>query len=1221
MHNDNNENQIKFKEPVGAVMIIGGGISGMQSALDLANADFKVYLVEDSPAVGGRMAQLDKTFPTNDCSMCIVSPKLVELGRHRNIELLTYSEIISLEGESGNFIATIKQHPRYVDLNKCTGCGQCEIVCPVTHKPYFPAKPAKELKPVKVKSKHQVLLNYKEELLQQASFAWIFSVDQEKCKKCGICFRRCPVAAISWVKGEIAQIDPDACISCGTCYVACPTKFDAIQITNSPKLSRSISAAVLDRSTRLKEQHANDHDVDCLRCGLCQIMCDKVIGASAIQVTTNGLEVKKDICMVCGACVNTCPVGFLKIENMGDREPVPLLSMFNEKLSPKKPIDIKYPQAVPRVPVIDETNCVKLNTGGCGTCQSHCDAKAIQYDQVESIKQFEIGSLILSPGYEVFDAKKRAEFGYGIYPNVLTSLEFERLLSASGPTSGTVKRPSDQKHPKKIAWIQCVGSRDVTCSRDYCSSVCCMYATKEAVIAREHDNSIEATIFYIDLRAFGKGFDDYVERAKNHHGVRFVRSMVSRIYENPQTHDLELRYISEDGKQISEIFDTVVLSVGLQISEKTKALAAKLGVETDKFGFAKTDTWTPLATNIPGIFVSGVFNGPKDIPETVIEASAAATAAAVNLHSARGTLIESETFPLAKEYNGKDPRIGVFICHCGINISSVVDVAAVTEFVQTDPNVVFADHPLYTCSQDSQQRMKELIDQHQLSHIVVAACSPRTHEPVFQETMRQAGLNHYMFDMANIRDQCSWVHQNSPVEATEKAKRLVLMAIANVKQAEALKDHQFDVDSHLLIIGGGVAGIMASLQAAKQGFGVFLVEKNNRLGGHLNQLKHSVDGGRVKPFLNNLIRQVREQSDIHVFLNSEIISHTGFIGNFETEIMTPAGVSRVVKHGATVVATGGFESRPDIFGLNEYENVVAQTDLETLIEDTPTKLYDILHIVMIQCAGSRDMNYLEYCSRVCCNQAVKNALKIKKEFPAIRIDILYRDMRTYGHGELNYREARKAGVNFIRYDNQTNPIEFTYSTKEMKVKIVDPSIRRKVTLAPDLLVLSTGIEAADTDELASMLRVTRNANGFFLEAHAKLRPVDFASEGLFLAGTAHGPKNISETISQASAAVARAATVLSKSKLSISGVVSKVDAEHCAVCLTCVRACPYDVPFINAEHTAEINPALCQGCGICVAECPAKAISLGRYRDENIFAKLEAYEVASMPMKGLVHNE
>jgi heterodisulfide reductase subunit A len=654
----------------------------------------------------------------------------------------------------------------------------------------------------------------------------------------------------------------------------------------------------------------------------------------------------------------------------------------------------------------------------------------------------------------------------------------------------------------------------------------------------------------------------------------------------------------------------VVLSVGIQVPEKTKQLAGKLAIDLDRYGFAITDSYQPLATSRPGIFVSGAVNGPKDIPETVCEASAAAEAASANLAGARGSLITAEAVPSQRSVDpDEELRIGVFICHCGTNIASVVDVEAVTEYARTLPGVVYADHPLYTCSQDSVERIRDIIEENRLNRLVVSACSPSTHEPLFMSTLEQSGLNKYYFDMANIRDQCSWVHPDDPQLATEKSKRLTRMAVANATAGQPLDELEFEVDSRLLIVGGGVAGMTAAVEAARQGFGVYLVEREANLGGQLLNLQRDGQGRRFSDFLDGLKKQIAADDKIRVFTSSEVVEQSGFVGSFESEIVQPSGATRVLKHGAIIIATGAEENRPELYGLDALDTVMTQADFERALEQSNEEEWAHLRVVMLQCAGSRDEDHLPYCSRICCNQAVNNGLRLKEQYPEARIDILYRDMRCYGMGELDYQRARRAGINFIRFDPKVNPPEIRAEETGIEVTVTDPSVRLPVHFRPDVLVLSTGMKPRDTEELASMLRVPRNDAGFFIEAHAKLRPVDLPSEGLFMAGTAHGPKSCSEAITQAQAAVARVVTLLSKTKLKMSGIISTVDPTNCAVCLTCVRACPYGIPFINDQHSAEINPALCQGCGICVAECPAKTISLGRYNDRNIRAKIESYSV------------
>lgn len=1201
-------NKVAVAEITGAVMVVGGGIGGMQSALDLAEAGFRVYLVERAPAIGGRMAQLDKTFPTNDCSMCIVSPKLVEVGRHRNIELLTHSEVLRLEGSAGNFTAEIVHHPRYVDLEKCTGCGLCELACPVTSISWFAESQPDGERRKRPKAKDKVVIDGVDRNAAGKIASWTFRVDAEKCSRCGACHRACLHGAIDWGKKEVAVIKQALCTGCGACLAACPEQFQAISVDNAPELDKSLGAALYARSQEIVKQRGGRKGDGCIRCGLCVLMCRKVMDIGALAMVPDGIEVGRDICQVCGACASVCPVDFFDVSALTDKPVRPLLNGFNEGLSLRKPINIFYPQAVPRVPVIDPVSCVRLNTGACGTCQTVCGVGAIDYNQVETRREIAVGSVVFSPGIEVFDAGIRGEFGYGVYRNVVTSIEFERLLSASGPTSGVVMRPGDGRHPRKIAWIQCVGSRDHSCGRDYCSSVCCMYAAKEAFIAREHDSAIEPTIFYIDQRSFGKQFDRYITRVKENR-VRLVRAMVSRVFEDPVTGDLELRYVDEDGNRVAEVFEMVVLSVGIQVSEQNRILAGRLGIELDQFGFARTDGFAPLVSSRPGVFVSGAFNGPKDIPETVAEASGAAQAAGATIAAARNTQLVKRPLPPEKIAGPEQElRIGVFVCHCGSNIASVVDVAAVTDYARTLAHVVFADHPLYTCSQDSVERIRELIGQHNLNRVVVSACSPRTHEPLFMSTLRQAGINKYFFDMANIRDQCSWVHPLEPEKATEKAKRLMRMAVANVSQAEPLSELEFSVEPGLLVLGGGVAGMTAAVEAARQGFAVYLVEQQQELGGQVRMLQRSMAGRKFAPFLETLRQQVTGDERIKVFTKAALIDQNGFVGSFVSEIMTGSGGTRTIKHGATLVATGAREYRPALYGLGEREDVLTQTDLESVLEGDQQRSKALTAVVMLQCAGSRCSEHLDYCSRNCCNQAVKNCLRLKALNPSVRIDVLYRDMRCYGLFEIDYRSARMAGVNFIRFDPDRQAPQIEGGPGNLIVSVVDPSIRQSVMLRPDLLVLSTGLVPNDTEELATMLRIPRNEHNFFIEAHAKLRPVDLACEGVFLAGTAHGPKNVTETIVHAQAAVARATTILAKDKLTLSGVFSVVEPEHCAVCLTCVRACPYGVPVITEEHTAYINPALCQGCGICVAECPAKTITLGRFKDSNIYAKLASYQ-------------
>ena len=850
-----------------------------------------------------------------------------------------------------------------------------------------------------------------------------------------------------------------------------------------------------------------------------------------------------------------------------------------------------------------------LNCGYCCECYQcveACVANAVVHDQKQIEREIEIGSVILTSGASVHDPAPFEElYHYKSHPNVLTSLEFERILSATGPTMGHLVRSSDKKEPKKIAWLQCVGSRDTAhCGNSYCSSMCCMYAIKEAVVAKDHsDGSLETTIFFMDIRAFGKDYEKYYNRARDEHGVKFIRSRVHSIEPIRGTDDLAIGYLDESGAMQEEVFDMVVLSVGLEANPETIGLAERLGIDLDRHNFASTHPLSPTTTSRPGVYACGIFQGPKDIPSSVTDASSAACAASIDLSAARGTQIKTLTIPEELDVTDEEPRIGVFVCNCGINIGGVVDVPAVTDYVSSLPHVVFADENLFSCSQDTQEKIKEMIKEHKLNRVVVASCSPRTHEPLFQETIQACGLNKYLFEMANIRDQDSWVHGNDPKAATEKAKDLVRMAVARAGLLRPLKEKKIFINKRALVIGGGVAGMNAALGLADQDFEVVIVENKPQLGGLARELTTTIEGADIQRYLLELVDKVSNHEKIQILTESLIVGFSGFKGNFTTEIMVGPGMyERKIDHGVVILATGANEYKPSEYLYGQDYRVMSQIELGKRLDVKGAD--DLNTVVMIQCVGSRNEENPN-CSRVCCQSAVKNALHIKELNPDAKIYILYRDMRMYGLLEDYYTEARQQGIIFSNF-SQDNPPEVEATDEGIMVTFKDHVLQRDLTISSDLLALSAGMVAEDTEELATILKLPRNNEGYFIEAHVKLRPVDLANEGIFLCGTAHSPKLISETISQSLAAASRATIFLSRTELTLSGVTAKVDPDLCAACLVCVRACPYDVPRINEEGVSEIDEALCHGCGICAAECPAKAIELSWYEDDQVMSKVDA---------------
>jgi len=862
----------------------------------------------------------------------------------------------------------------------------------------------------------------------------------------------------------------------------------------------------------------------------------------------------------------------------------------------------------------DEGDAVKevnrcLECGVCSECYQCVDvclADAVIHDQEAIEKNVDVGSVVLCPGSEPFDPSDLEPFyHYQSNPNVLTSLEFERILSASGPTMGHLVRPSDEKEPKNIAWLQCIGSRDTNrCGNGYCSSVCCMYAVKDAMIAKEHaPGNLDCVIFNMDIRTFGKDYEKYYTRAKETAGVRFVKARIHTIDEVGKNKDLRIRYSAPSGELVEEIFDMVVLSVGLQIPESVADLAKRLDIETDQYHFAVTDPLKPVETSRPGVYACGVFQEPKDIPSSIIEASAAACQAGRALSHKRHTLTQSVDLPDEIDVADQAPRTGVFVCNCGINISGVIDVAAVEDYAKTLPNVVYSGQNLFTCSEDSQQRMKEIIKEHRLNRVVVAACTPKTHEGIFMDTLVACGLNKYLFEMANIRNQGSWVHADVPEKATEKARDLVRMATARAAILHPLQEKEIPVNPRALVIGAGVAGMNAALGLADQGFETVLIEKGAQLGGMANRLMDTIEGSDVTEYLKNIVERVTAHEKIQVLTRSLIVGFSGFKGNFTTEVLVGPGMyERKIEHGVVILATGAVEYTPTEYLYGENDQVVTQIELSRELKEKGAD--DLEQVVMIQCVGSRN-EANPNCSRICCQNAIKNALHIKEMNPDTQIYVLYRDIRSYGLMEEYYTKARRLGVMFFRYDSDHPPVTQAVDNG-VAVTFKDHVLDRLLEVTADRVVLSTGMVAEDTEELASIVKLARTAEGHFMEAHVKLRPVDMATDGIFLCGTAHSPKLLSESIAQAYAAVSRATTLLSQPHLTLSAVTATVESERCASCLVCVRSCPYNVPKINAEGVSEIDAALCHGCGICAAECPAKAIELNWYEDDQIMCKLDA---------------
>jgi heterodisulfide reductase subunit A-like polyferredoxin len=772
-----------------------------------------------------------------------------------------------------------------------------------------------------------------------------------------------------------------------------------------------------------------------------------------------------------------------------------------------------------------------------------------------------------------------------------------------------VQRPSDGRNAEKIAFIQCVGSRDAARDCGYCSSVCCMSAVKEALDVFESRSvqNLSVSIYGPDVRAFGKEFDTYVQRARDQYDVRFVRATPPRVSEIPGSKNLRISCTDSSGLEKLQEFDLVVLSAGIRVPAEVRQMASKLGVALNHFGFAETERFSPMSTSRPGIYVAGAFQEPKDIPESVAQGSAAAACAMNQLTAVRGTMVQRNEYPWERDVSDEPPRIGVFVCHCGHNIASVVDVDWVARKASKLPGVFYAEANTYTCSDSNQQHIRKIVGRYRLNRLVIASCSSRTHEMLFQETLRQSGLNKYLLAMTNIRDQCSWVHRDDPSAATSKSVELVSMAVARARHLKAVPLHELPVTAAALILGGGVAGMTAALNLADQGVKVLLVEREPALGGLLRKLHSTLEHADVQAFRRQLETKILSHEKVSVYLNSHLVRTSGQVGNF-TSVLEAAGREITVEHGIVIVATGGRERTTEMFLHGKDPRVLTQSELESAIangtlgsclegSERPT-------IVMIQCVESRTKEN-PYCSRVCCSEAIKNAVILKGTLPESNVVILGRDFRTYGFRESFLQSAVEKGVRLVRYEETNGPI-VTEREGRLEVKVFDTVTGQDLSLAPELIVLSTGIApGSDNENLSSMLRSALTSGGFFLEAHSKLRPVDLANEGQYVCGLAHSPRFIDETIAQAQAAAARASAVLSKSQLEIMARLARVNPANCVACATCVKICPFGAPAISEIRKAEIQSAKCIGCGSCVAACPARTITLQHQESETVSAMLD----------------
>jgi heterodisulfide reductase subunit A len=1052
-------------EASSAVLVIGGGIAGIKAALEVAEAGFKVYLVERSPWLGGALQQLDHQFPTNDCGWCKILPVFPCEGEgsenclrtgfwHRNVEVLTRAEVVGLDGEAGNFVVRVEQRSLWVKPERCTACGRCVDVCPV----------------------------------------------------------------------------------------------------------------------EVRDEH-------------------------------------------------------------------------NEGVSTRKAIYIKYPQAHPHSFAIDRETCTR-----CGKCIEVCEPEAIDLDLPDETLELSVGSVILAAGFDEFDAGRLGQFGYGRMKNVVTSIEFERMFSPYTPHAGAVRRPSDGKTPERVAFIQCVGSRDD--ERRHCSAVCCMHAIKEAMVAKGKIDGLECDIFHMDVRAFGKGYEAVYEAAKERYGVGFYRYRPS-MDPVAETGDVRLGF-EVDGERVDRDYDLVVLSVGLDPSRTSRKLAEVLGIELTDYGYCDTRPFDLASTSREGVFVCGALSEPKDIPETVAQAGEAAARAVATLDPAgkvtpvEAAAADQSAMPL-RDISEEVPKIGVFLCRCGTEVAGVLNFDVLKDFAARLPGVQRVEETQFLCI-DPVEDVAGKISDAGLNRVIFGACTPRLFERRFTEALRRAGLPGNVLEIVNLREQCAWPHRDFPVEATEKAKDLIAMAAEKLGRLRLEQDAPVEVIPQALVVGGGMTGLVAALALAKQGFPVDLVEKADELGGHFRTARFSLEGVDPRDLLKETIEAVQASDLITVHLGAEVVSGGGRIGNYETQIRlngqgagggepvegegavdeppeakseaegavgaaegsesegkegAGGAPTKTFRHGVTILATGADIYPTTSYLMGEHPSVIFQADMEDMIDGADERLASAKNVVFIQCVDARDEGH-PYCNRICCLKAVRSALALREKYPAMNIFVLYRDMRTYGFREEFYREAREKGVIFVQYDADRKP-RVSAAGDAVKVVFEDRILDDVLEIDADWLVLSPTLEGSVGEKLAGIFGIPVGTGGFLEESNVKFRPVDFSNGGVFLCGLAHSPRFVEESMSQARSAALRAGNILSRGRLDSRDMVARVNEKWCSACGLCVTVCPFEARSMDEERkVAVVAAALCQGCGSCATVCPNNATEQLGYGLGQVMASIDA---------------
>ncbi|MBU1230560.1 MAG: FAD-dependent oxidoreductase [Proteobacteria bacterium] len=1165
-----------MKKEYGA-LVVGAGIGGIRAALDLAETGLKVALIDARPSLGGILTQLDHQFPSDHCGMCKMLP-LTQRDQssqyclrkgifHKNIDIYLHTELSGLEGDPGKFQASLRRRSTFVDPTRCVSCGLCAEVCPVRVPSEFNAGLGQRTA-VYLPVPHNIPNHY--------------VVDLDNCQRCWRCFEACPTKAIDFKFSERKD-------------------FHVIVASADEQLSQDLSLWLKDENFPLHLTASGEEAITLLasglECGLLLLDLD-LPPAETERTLRRALELRPGLAVVLltGPGKEEAGAGLLEL---GARET--LSKPLNKALT---------------VPWLDKLFMRLVS---------------------DETLTFEVGAVILAAGFECYNPADNPNgcadlMLYGSHPGVLTSLEFERLASSTGPSQGLLARPGDGKPLRRIAWLQCVGSRDVKKKADFCSSICCMISIKEALLAKRlSGGQAEATIFYMDMRTSGRDYQRYRDEAENSAGVRFVPARPHSILPGPDG-DLLIQYYDYSGELREEIFDALILAVGVRPPKSMERLAQAAGIEVNDSGFCSTKYLSPNRTSRLGVFAAGAFGEPTDIRGSLLQAGAAAMGASRMIRVYRGPRDETpEAEPQYTDVSRQVPRVLMALCTSCPTLERNVNSELLHQRMEVLPGVVKVVDVERACTREGWESLRQEAEATEPNRVLIGACLPYVHVPRLRELGEALRLNPALMDVVDIHTasfsgrvtsfgghaaclaSCATEPGASPgvcdcgeAARTNEMSSLLAMAAAKLLGADPSSLPQATpVSPQALVVGGGLAGMTAAMGIADQGFKVVLVEEAEHLGGLAMNLRYTLEGDDPVRFMEDLVEQVEKNPNIRVLKDSRVVLSRGKAGRFVTVVATGEGVAHTLHHGATILATGGHEVKVYEYGNRVHKCVLTQLELEQRLAAGSLDASSLKSVAMIQCWRSREESR-NYCSRVCCQGALKNILMLKKRNPGLPVYVFYRDIMTTGFSERFYTEARRSGAVFIRYTPDSRP-KVEFKDDKPVITALDPVLGADIELHPDLLVLSSGVEPSDASEIADLFGVGLTADGFFQEAESKWRPVDFLKHGVFACGLALGPATMRDSLLSAKAAAQRVVRILNETHLSCGNVVAEVRHTLCSRCGRCISACPYGARSLNLDRDKiVVDELLCQGCGSCIAACPNSATVLRGFHDEQVMAVIDA---------------